>query len=133
MSRSLPHIADDRNDRAQAISRKIDAFFEAGRELAKELVITWFASLESHANETNSRIVAEIAPAPIQSDKRERSVKELAAIWGVSIRSIYKWKDEQGLPFKKRGRLLRFDPIKADQWEQGNRESFTKARLRVVK
>jgi excisionase family DNA binding protein len=83
------------------------------------------------AVETSRRSVTEIAPA--QSDKKELSVKDLAARWGVSTRSIYEWTATGGLPFKKRGRLLRFDPIKVDQWEKGRQELFTKARLHVVR
>jgi hypothetical protein len=70
---------------------------------------------------------------PIPIDKRELTVKDLAKIWGVSTRSIYEWRLTGGLPFKKHGRVLRFDWIEADQWAQRHRESFTKARLRVVK
>ena len=79
---------------------------------------------------TPARIFTEIAPA--LSDNRDLSVKELAARWGVSTRSIYEWK-LHGLPYKKVGRLLRFDPIKVDQWANGHQESFNKARFRVVR
>jgi excisionase family DNA binding protein len=78
--------------------------------------------------ETSTRIVKEIAPTP--SDKRELTVKELAAIWRVSTRSIYEWKTTGGLPFKKHGRLLRFDWIEADRWAKQHREAFGKVRLR---
>jgi hypothetical protein len=75
----------------------------------------------------------ETMPAPIPIDRRELTVKDLAKIWGVSTRSIYEWRLTGGLPFKKHGRLLRFDWIEADRWARRHRESFTKARLRVVR
>lgn len=70
---------------------------------------------------TSARIVTEIAPAPILSGKKELSTQELADRWGGSTSSIYEWKTTGGLPFKKRGRLPRFDPIKVDQWKRGVR------------
>src|SRR5262245_9681156 len=123
MTRSLSH-----QDILDAIDRRCNAKrdrIEAERDLAKGL-FTWLAS---HQAETSA---IEKPPAPILSNKRELTVKDLADIWGVSDRSVYKWKDEQGLPFKKHGRLLRFDWIEAAQWAKRHRESFNKARLRVV-
>jgi predicted DNA-binding transcriptional regulator AlpA len=75
----------------------------------------------------------ETMPALIPIDKRELTVKDLAERWGVSTRSIYQWKLTHGLPYRKMGRVLRFDSIEADRWAQRHRESFTKARLRVVR
>src|SRR5262245_37973165 len=114
MPRSIAH-----QDILDAIDRRCNAErerIEAERDLAKGL-FTWLASHQAGDQaEASGRSAAPIAPAPILPDKRELTVKELAAIWGVSERSIYQWKTTGGLPFKKRGRLLRFDPIKVDQW-----------------
>ena len=79
----------------------------------------------------NTSVETRAALIPI--DRQELTVKDLAKVWGVSTRSIYEWRLTGGLPFKKHGRLLRFDWIEADQWAQRHRESFTKARLRVVR
>jgi excisionase family DNA binding protein len=116
----------------EQLSDKLDALFDVGRDFAQAWLSRWLASRDDQA-EASGRIERETAPAPILSDKRELSVKELAARWGVSERSIYQWRLTGGLPFKKRGRLLRFDPIKVDQWEKGRQELFTRARFRVVK
>ena len=114
----------DRDKRAcEAIDRIADGL--------KTLACIWLASqAEAQAVETSSRIVA--TPAQ-REEKRELTVMELAVAWGVSDRSIYEWKRKEGLPFKKVGRLLRFDWAEADQWAQRHREAFGKARLRVVK
>ena len=88
---------------------------------------------ETKAAETRPPVVSEREIATALSDRRELSAKDLAAIWGVSPRSIYAWKTTGGLPYKKVGRLLRFDWIKADLWSKRHQESFTRARLRVVK
>jgi excisionase family DNA binding protein len=126
MSHTIPHDEKERD----ALRTIYD-----GLKMALDGAYTWACLRKSQANNQGetSRPATETRPVPIPIDKRELSVKELAALWGVSERSIYQWKTTGGLPFKKRGRLLRFDPIKVDQWEKGRQELFTKARLRVVK
>ena len=114
------------------LSAKLDALFDVGRDFAQTLLATWLAS-RSDQGEASTQIERETGPAPIPTDKRELSVKELATLWGVDKRSVYQWKDTHGLPYKRVGRLLRFDWIEADQWSKRHRESFTKARLRIVK
>lgn len=127
MSRTIAR--DNRQDKILSL---IDGLCDLGRDLAKEIAITWLASRDDQA-ETSARIVTETLPVPVISDNRELSVKELAERWGVSTRSIYEWKTTGGLKFKKVGRLIRFDPIEADLWAKRHQESFTRARLRVVK
>ena|SRR6266545_1400149 len=132
MARSISH-----QDIFDAIDRRCNAErerIEAERDLARALVSTWLARQagdQAGVVETSTRIVTPIALA--QGAKRELSVKDLAALWGVSTRSIYEWKTTGGLRFKKVGRLLRFDPIEADLWALRHQESFTRAKLRVVK
>jgi predicted DNA-binding transcriptional regulator AlpA len=75
----------------------------------------------------------ETSLVPIWIDKPELSVIELANRWGVSPRSIYQWRLTRGLPYRKIGRLLRFDWIEADAWSKRHHETFTKARLRIVR
>jgi excisionase family DNA binding protein len=126
--RSIPH---------NELSAELHGAGEHAKRFIDHVIKAACLLLEDHQAgdqaETSARIITEIAPAPLLSDKRELSVKELAARWGVSERSIYQWRLTGGLPFKKRGRLLRFDPIKVDQWEKGRQELFTRARLRVVR
>src|SRR5262245_28496669 len=129
MPRSMPH-----KDIFSAIDRLFDAErerIEAKRDLAKRL-FTW---LESQASELVHGVPldTETRTALIPIDRRELTVKDLAKIWGVSTRSIYEWRLTGGLPFKKHGRLLRFDWIEADAWSKRHQEAFTKARLRVVR
>jgi excisionase family DNA binding protein len=114
----------------EQLSAKLDTLFDVGRDFAQAWLSHWLASRDDQA-EASARIERKTASAP--SDRRELTVKDLAARWGVSERSIYQWRLTGGLPFKKRGRLLRFDPIKVDQWEKGRQELFTHARFRVVK
>jgi excisionase family DNA binding protein len=120
-------VRDD--DRCERGSNAIDRIADG----LKILLGIWLDVQRDQGERAGAVEVREIAPAPILSDKRELTVKELAARWGVSTRSIYEWTATGGLPFKKRGRLLRFDWIEVDQWEKRHRESFTRARLRVVK
>jgi excisionase family DNA binding protein len=95
------------------------------------LLIRWLASRHDQANDQAAAVEIVTTPAPIPIDRKELTAKELAALWGVSTRSIYEWKTTGGLPFKKRGRLLRFNWIEADQWGKQHRESFNKARARL--
>jgi excisionase family DNA binding protein len=117
-----------RNDEILSL---IDTFCDAGRDLAKAIAHAWLEAQAGDQAETSTRIVKEIAPPP--SDKRELTVKELAARWGVSTRSIYEWKTTKGLPYIPHGRCLRFDWVEVDAWSKRHRESFTRARLRVVR
>jgi hypothetical protein len=133
MGRTIPHHVDQNE-----IDREVDDFFAAGARLTKSLIravcLILSDTLSDKQAETRAGAVEiEKTPAPIPSDKRELTVKELAALWGVSTRSIYEWKLTHGLPYKKHGRLLRFDWIEANRWSERHRESFTRARLRVVK
>ncbi|HEU0175102.1 MAG TPA: helix-turn-helix domain-containing protein [Blastocatellia bacterium] len=125
--RSLSH-----QDILDAIDRRCNAErerIEAERDLAKGL-LTWIASGDDQAS-ASGRSATPIAPAPVMHDKRELTAKELADIWQVSDRSVYQWRLTGGLPFKKVGRLLRFDWIEADQWAKQHREAFNKARARL--
>lgn len=129
MGRVISQVADDRNERGRkAIDRIADG--------VKELYAIWLEVQSDQAGdqaETSARIERETRPGPAISDKRELSVKELAARWGVSPRSIYEWKTTKGLPYIPHGRCLRFDWSEVDAWSKRHRESFTRARLRVVK
>jgi excisionase family DNA binding protein len=126
MAEKIPHHANLRD----VIRRGID-HLKAALDCGGEVLITL---LEDHRAETRPVAVErETGPGPIPTDKRELSVKELAARWGVSTRSIYEWKTTKGLPYIPHGRCLRFDWVEVDAWSKRHRESFTRARLRVVK
>jgi len=114
----------------EQLSANLDALFDVGRDFAQAWLSRWLAR---QAGDQAGAVEIEKTPAPITNDKRELSVKELAARWGVSTRSIYEWKTTKGLPYIPHGRCLRFDWVEVDAWSKRHRESFTRARLRVVR
>jgi excisionase family DNA binding protein len=127
----MMRVADpDRDKQMQALKNVYDGL-RMVLDGAYSLACLRIAEANDQAVETS--IVKEIAPAQMLSDKKELTALELAEHWDVSDRSIYQWKTTHGLPFKKVGRLLRFDLAEAEAWAKRHRESFTKARLRVVR
>lgn len=109
----------DRDKRAQAIDCKIDAFFDAGRDLAKALATTWLASLDDQANEPSSRIVAAIAPT---SSERLMTINDLANYLQVTPRAIRGWINKQGLPVRYAGDDPRFDLAEVGEWMKRHRK-----------
>ena len=133
MGHKISHIEKLRDAVRRGIEH-LKAALDSGKaalDCGGEVLITL---LEDHqANAETSSGKTESGPAQIKIGKRELTAQELADIWQVTYRAVIKWKDEQGLPYKKVGRLLRFDWLEADAWSKRNRESFNKARLRVVR
>lgn len=61
------------------------------------------------------------------------NVKEAAALLGVAPRTIYAWVAERRVPFRKAGRLLRFDRAELLAWsEVPAKEKLQPDYLRVV-
>src|SRR5262245_16041099 len=111
MSRSLSQP----DDRAQALKAIYDGLRMA-LDGAYQYQLASLALEQDQAVPPIEKTTRATGPIPI--DRRELTVKDLAGLWQVSTRSIYQWKDTQGLPYKKRGRLLRFDWIEASRWRQ---------------
>jgi excisionase family DNA binding protein len=128
MAEKIPHHANLRD----VIRRGVE-HLKAALDCGGEVFITLLEDHQAGDQAKASSGKQEPGPAPIPIDKRELTVKELAAKWGVSRRSIYQWTYTLGLPFKKMGRLICFDLIEAEAWRTRHREAFGKARLRVVK
>jgi excisionase family DNA binding protein len=61
------------------------------------------------------------------------NVKEAAALLGVAPRTIYAWVAERRIPFRKAGRLLRFERAALLAWsEEEARDKGKDEGLRVV-
>ncbi len=61
------------------------------------------------------------------------TTKEAAALLAVSVRTIYAWVAERRIPYRKAGRLLRFDRDELLAWSEAQAKvSQTDERLRVV-
>lgn len=43
-------------------------------------------------------------------------IQEAAHYTGISPTTIYKWVSQRKIPHIKMGRLVKFDPIKLDEW-----------------
>jgi len=43
-------------------------------------------------------------------------IQEASKITGVSIPTLYKWVSQRKIPHIKMGRLVKFDPLKLDEW-----------------
>jgi len=44
------------------------------------------------------------------------TIQEASKITGVSIPTLYKWVSQRKIPHIKMGRLVKFDPVKLDEW-----------------
>jgi excisionase family DNA binding protein len=65
------------------------------------------------------------------------TVREIAAVLTVKERTIYAWVQERRIPFRKAGRLLRFERAEVLAWAQAQAQAqatdtSTKALRRVV-
>lgn len=47
--------------------------------------------------------------------KRVVTINEYADEWSVSVRTVRNWMRDKIIPYTKIGRLVRIDPIKADE------------------
>jgi excisionase family DNA binding protein len=60
-------------------------------------------------------------------DKIFLSPKEAAELLGVSIATIYKWVHFKEIPYRKHGRLLKFDRRSLIDWSNSQiQQEFTK-------
>jgi excisionase family DNA binding protein len=57
-----------------------------------------------------------VAHLPPQLPKRLLTIQEVAELTGVSVTTLYKWVSQRKIPHIKMGRLVKFDPVKLDEW-----------------
>ncbi len=44
------------------------------------------------------------------------TIQQAAQMTGVSITTLYKWVSHRKIPYIKMGRLVKFDPLKLEEW-----------------
>ena len=44
------------------------------------------------------------------------TIQEVAELTGVSVTTLYKWVSQRKIPHIKMGSLVKFDPVKLDEW-----------------
>jgi excisionase family DNA binding protein len=44
------------------------------------------------------------------------TIQQASQITGVSIPTLYKWVSQRKIPYIKMGRLVKFDPLKLEEW-----------------
>ena len=54
--------------------------------------------------------------ANIPSLSRLLTIQEAAHYTEVSVPTLYKWVNQRKIPHIKMGRLVKFDPVKLDEW-----------------
>ena len=114
------------------LSRKVDAFFEAGKDLALALLAKW---VERQAGTIEASGAIGKTSRPAQRQKLW-TVAEIAEYLRVEPRTVYIWVREKGMPARKAGDELRFDPDEVDRWTMRDRETketIEKARIRVLR
>lgn len=62
-------------------------------------------------------------PASNMQSERLLTVKEAATFLAVKKRTIYAWVSERRIPFRRAGRLLRFDRVELDAWASAQAEN----------
>ena len=48
--------------------------------------------------------------------RRLISIQETSDYTGVPVNTLYKWVGQRKIPHVKMGRLVKFDPVKLDEW-----------------
>lgn len=72
-------------------------------------------------------------PACNMQSERLLTVKEAADFLTVKTRTIYAWVSERRIPFRRAGRLLRFDRMELSNWASAQAENKpAKELMRVV-
>ena len=61
-------------------------------------------------------------PASNTQAERLLTVKEAAALLAVKTRTIYAWVQQRRIPFRRAGRLLRFDRVQLLNWSSEQAE-----------
>lgn len=111
MGRFISQIADDRNERAQAIDREVDDFFAAGARLTKAF-IRW---LESQRDQGERAGAVEIATTPSQSEPL-MTVEDLASYLQIKAQTLYTWARDGRIPCERPNGEIRFRRSAIDQW-----------------
>lgn len=72
-------------------------------------------------------------PASNMQSERLLTVKEAADFLAVKTRTIYAWVQQRRIPFRRAGRLLRFDRVELSKWASAQaEEKNSKDLLRVI-
>ncbi len=72
-------------------------------------------------------------PASNMQSERLLTVKEAADFLAVKTRTIYAWVSERRIPFRRAGRLLRFDRVELSKWAVAQaQEKHSSDLLRVI-
>ena len=114
------------------LSRKVDAVFDACKDLALALLAKWVERRQAGTVEASSAI-GRNKPAQLQ---KLWTVAEIAEYLRVEPRTVYIWVREKGLPARKAGDELRFDPDEVERWTMRDRETekiIEKNRIRALR
>ncbi len=50
------------------------------------------------------------------NSKHLLTIQQAAQITGISTTTLYKWVSQRKIPYIKMGRLVKFDPLKLEEW-----------------
>jgi excisionase family DNA binding protein len=124
-------MTDDRDERAAALKTIYD-----GLKMALDGAYAYqLASLRIEQTRDQADAAAPIT-GPTQHRKKLWTVAEIAEYLRVEPRTVYVWVREKGMPARKAGDELRFDPDEVDRWTIRDRETektIEKARVRVIR
>lgn len=99
---------------------KVDAFFDAGKDLAQALITKWVETRSVQAGSVEASAIRETRSAQRQ---KLWTVAEIAEYLCVEPRTVYVWVREKGMPARKAGDELRFDPDEVERWTMRDRET----------
>ena len=113
--------------------RKVDTLFDAGKDLARALIAKLVETKNDPAAPGRVGATGETRPAQRQ---KLWTVTEIAEYLRVEPRTVYVWVREKGLPARKAGDELRFDPDEVERWTMRDRETekiIEKTRIRALR
>jgi excisionase family DNA binding protein len=79
--------------------------------------------------------IGRLNPKPLERQKLW-TVAEIAEYLSVEPRTVYVWVREKGMPARKAGDELRFDPDEVERWTMRDRETekiIEKIRIRALR
>src|SRR5262249_4007661 len=103
--------------------RKVDAFFDAGKDLARALIAKWIEARNDQTKTVEARdIGADTAePAPPSNCEPLMTVEDLASYLKIKSQTLRDWAKKGRIPYEPVNSEIRFRRSVIDKWIDENR------------
>lgn len=103
--------------------RKVDAFFDAGKDLARALIAKWIEIRSNQAGAVEARAIGTdtTGPAPSSNDEPLMTVEDLAGYLKIKPQTLRDWAKKGYIPYESLRSEIRFRRSVIDKWMAENR------------